>query len=210
MGMLSLLNRRNINPQSGVIEFKGSTGDAESTVNQFGIHNHKAGLGNNLVESGADIATMIGGPVGVVANGANAVRHAFKGNWGSALKSVGKGVASMIPGLNLIVGGASLLKDGTDVVRHGAGAMQQSMQGGYQRQSAMASRMFGGNMGFGLGMARGGNSAMYGGQYGQYGYGGNYGYNPMMAMGGMGGMGYGMGAMGGMGGMGYGMSPGYF
>jgi hypothetical protein len=193
MGMLSLLNRRNFNPQTGVVEFKGSTGDSEAVVNQFGIHNHKAGLGNNLVESGADIATMIGGPVGVVANGANAVRHAFKGNWGSALKSVGKGVASMIPGLNLIVGGASLVKDGTDVLRHGAGAMQQGMQGGYQRQSAMASRMFGGNMSYGMGMSYGGNSAMYGGQYGQYGYGGNYGYNPMQ-----------------QGGQAYGMSPGYW
>ena len=193
MGISSLLNRRNFNPQTGVVEFKGSVGDGEAVVNQYGIHNHKAGLGNNVIESGANVATMIGGPVGVIANGANAVRHAFKGNWGSALKSVGKGVASMIPGLNLVVGGASLVKDGADVLRHGVGAIEQGVKGGYERQSQMASRMFGQNMNYGLGMSYGGQSAMYGGQYGQYGYGGNYGYNPMM-----------------QGGFGYGMSPGYF
>ena len=169
MGLLSALNRPQMHNRTGAIEFKGSRGDAEATVNQFGIHNHAAGFGNNALEAGTDVATMIGGPVGVVANGANAVRHAFKGNWGSAIKSVGKGIASCIPGLNLLVGGVGLLKNGTDMVRHGGGMIEQGMKGGYTRQTRMAQMMMGGGGAAGLGMAYGGN---YGG-YGGYGGGGS-------------------------------------
>lgn len=159
MGISSLLNRPSFNQRLGVTEFQGSTGDGDAVVNQFGIHNHGAGLKNNAIELGADVATMIGGPVGVVANGANAIRHAFKGNWGKALGSVGKGVASMIPGLNLIVGGASALKNGSDVAMHAGGAIEQKMKGGYERQTRLAGMMFGGNMNAGLGQFYGGNYA---------------------------------------------------
>ena len=171
MGITSLLNRPNFNRQTGVVEFKGSTRDGEAVVNQFGIHNHGAGAKNNAIELAADVATMVGGPVGLVANGANAVRKAFKGEWGGALKSVGKGIASMIPGLNLVVGGVSALKNGADLATHGMGAMEQKMKGGYQNQTRMASMMFGGNFGASSAMAYGGNHQMMGGAYGNYGYG---------------------------------------
>jgi len=155
------MNRPNFNQNLRVTEFQGSARDGDAVVNQYGIHNHGAGVKNNAIELGADVATMIGGPVGVVANGANAIRHAFKGNWGNALKSVGKGVASMIPGLNLLVGGASALKNGSDIMTHGGGMIEQGMKGGYSRQTQLAQQMMGGNMAGGLGQFYGGNYANY-------------------------------------------------
>ena len=174
MAILSLLNRPNINTRTGTVEHKGSVGDGEAVVNQFGIHNHGAGFRNNAIEAGMDVATMIGGPVGLVANGGNAIRHAFNGNWGSALKSVGKGVASMIPGLNLVVGGVGLLKNGSDMALHGAGMIEQKLKGGYENQTRMAQMMMGGNTAWGMGMAYGGQHSMYGGGYGMPGYGNGY------------------------------------
>ena len=72
------------------------------------------------------------------------------------------------------VGGASLLKNGSDVVRHAGGALEQKMKGGYERQTQMANYLMGGNMQNGLATMYGGNHMMMGGYYGQGVY-GNYG-----------------------------------
>ena len=61
MGLLSFLNRSQFNQNLGVREFRGSAFDGQATVNQYGQHDHGAGMRENALESGMDIATMVAG-----------------------------------------------------------------------------------------------------------------------------------------------------
>jgi hypothetical protein len=161
MGLISLLNRPTVNQQAGAIEFRGSTFDGEAKVNHLGIHNHGNGFKENALETAADAVGTFGGPLGTVAHGANAIRKAFKGEWGGALKSVGKGLVSLIPGVGTLVNGASMVKNAGDTMMHGAGWAEQKMKGGYENQTRMATQLMGGNMMFGMGGAYGGNYMPY-------------------------------------------------
>lgn len=155
-----LLNRTDYNTRLGTLE-QASTNDMQAKVNQFGIHDHGAGFRNNLLETAVDATTFLG-PIGTVAHGANALRHVFNGDFGSALGSVGKGVASLIPGVNLLVGGASMAKNASDTALHAGGWMEQQVRfGGYENATRVAQSMVYGN-GFG-GAAMGyGNVNPYG------------------------------------------------
>ena len=91
------LNGLHYNPTLRVFE-QSSTGDMDAKVNQFGIHNHGAGMRRNAVEAAVDAVGMIPG-IGTIAHGGNAIRHLFSGDFSSALASAGKGLASLVPGL---------------------------------------------------------------------------------------------------------------
>jgi len=138
------LNGLHYNQKLRVFE-QSSTGDGDARVNQFGIHNHGAGMRRNAVEAAVDAVGMIPG-LGTIAHGGNAVRHLFSGDFGSALTSGLKGLASLVPGLGTIVSGASLMKNTGDTMMHAGGWMEQQTRfGGYENQTRMAQQMFGGN-----------------------------------------------------------------
>jgi hypothetical protein len=152
---IGLFNSYTFNPRLGVVE-QASTNDADARVNNFGVHDHGAGFRENLVETAMDFTTFLG-PVGTVAHGANAIRHLVGGDFGSALTSVGKSVASLIPGVNFLVGGASMLKNGADTAMHAAGYVEQQVRfGGYENATRVAQSMVYGNamggaaMGYGM------------------------------------------------------------
>lgn len=141
---IGIFNRPDFNPRLGVTEHAAS-GDADAKVNQFGVHNHGAGFRRNLLETAIDATTFLG-PIGTVAHGANALRHVFSGDFGSALASAGKGIASLIPGVNLLVGGASMAKNATDTAIHAGGWMEQQARfGGYENATRVAQSMVYGN-----------------------------------------------------------------
>jgi hypothetical protein len=144
MTFIGHLNSHTFNHRLGTLE-QASTNDADARVNQFGVHDHGAGFRRNLVETAIDATTFLG-PIGTIAHGGNAIRHLFNGDFGSALTSAGKGVASLIPGVNLLVGGASMLKNASDTAVHAGGWMEQQARfGGYENATRVAQSMVYGN-----------------------------------------------------------------
>jgi len=150
------MNALHFNRNLNVFE-TSSVRDGQARVNQFGIHNHAAGVKNNLIETAIDATTFMG-PIGTIAHGANAIRHLASGNLGTALASAGKGLASLVPGLNLVVGGASMLKNSSDAAMHmGGWVEQQARFGGYENQTRLAQAMTYGNTMGGASLAFGAN-----------------------------------------------------
>lgn len=153
---IGIFNRPDFNPKLGTFE-QASTNDADAKVNQFGVHDHGAGFRRNLLETAVDATTFLG-PIGTVAHGANALRHVFNGDFGSALSSAGKGIASLIPGVNLLVGGASMAKNASDTALHAGGWMEQQVRfGGYENATRVAQSMVYGNQFGSAAMAYGQN-----------------------------------------------------
>jgi len=145
-----------VNRRLGVIE-TASTGDGQAAVNNYGVHNHGKGVVNNLVQTAVDATTFMG-PIGTAVHGVNGIRQLFKGDFGNALGSFGKSVASLIPGVNLIVGGASMAKNAGDTLMHAGGWMEQQVRfGGYENQTRMVQSQFYGNAFGGAALAYGAN-----------------------------------------------------
>lgn len=131
------------NSELNVREYQGAN-DAEAVVNQHGTVNHGKSLWQNFRSGFLDAVGAVPG-VGNVVNGVRALGNLVTGDFAASAESALKA----IPLYGNIYSGLSAVKNGSDVLVHAGGMMEQSAKGGYEYQTRLGN-MMAGNMSYGM------------------------------------------------------------